>query len=187
MLPAALGTYREGQPLDATIIYVGAGGSLLLDGRRFNAADYPRGRVVTGLVKRVGPRGLTIEIEGWDGHVGPERLPADHPIETWRPGDEISGRVVDALAYKRLIRIGVGPFEPSRFPVGARATGSVIGVADAGLFVDLGHVVGFVPYGRERPGPRPNVGDPIEAIVEGTDPDREQINLTTRVAEQPPN
>lgn len=181
-LPDEPRDHAVGEELEAWVIRNDDTSRIRLDARPFEPTHFPRGRVVEGAVLGVTPDGIWLEIDGVRAFAPIERLP--RPPDTYRSGDQVSGRVVDASLQTRSLKLAVRPFEPTDWPAGVKVSGHVIRSTRDGLWVDLGGAVGHVHRG-ELAGSRGvdayQRGEEVEGWVVGVDPTREQIELSLRL------
>jgi len=83
---------------------------------------------------------------------------------------------------------------PERFPIGARAQGQVVGLADYGAFVELdAGVEGLVHVSemswskrKQHPSKLVQVGDAVEVVVLGLHPEQRRISLGMKQAQPDP-
>jgi small subunit ribosomal protein S1 len=162
------------------------------------------GQVFHGTVKSITSYGVFVDIGGIDGLLHVSDLSwgrVANPVDVVRPGDELD---VQVLKYDReKMRVSLGRRQlmpdpwitvPERFPIGARAQGQVVGVADYGAFVELdAGVEGLVHVSemswskrKQHPSKLVQVGDAVEVVVLGLHPEQRRISLGMKQAQPDP-
>ena len=162
------------------------------------------GKVMKGVVKNITDYGAFIDLGGIDGllHVSDMSWRrAQHPSELFKVNDEIEVIVLKfdtatervSLGYKQL---HADPWTSvtERYPVGQRFTGKVVSLTDYGAFVELeSGVEGLIHVSEmswskrvKHPSKLLNVGDSVESMVLGVDPEARRISLGLKQIEANP-
>jgi small subunit ribosomal protein S1 len=162
------------------------------------------GQTFHGTVKSITSYGVFVDIGGVDGLLHVSDLSwgrVANPVDVVRPGDELDVQVLKFDREKMRISLGrrqllPDPWAtvPERFPVGARAQGQVVGVADYGVFVELDSgVEGLVHVSemswskrKQHPSKLVQVGDAVEVVVLGLHPEQRRISLGMKQAQPDP-
>ncbi len=153
------------------------------------------GKVLRGVVKNITDYGAFIDLGGIDGLLHITDMSwgrVGHPSELFKVNDEIDVIVLKydpatervSLGYKQL---SADPWSAvaERYPVGARVSGKVVSLTDYGAFVELEPgVEGLIHVSEmswskrvKHPSKILNVGDTVEAMVLGLDPQARRISL----------
>jgi hypothetical protein len=174
--------HAVGEQIEAWVTRNNEHDRIALDMKPFDASQFPAGREVTGTVRNPTPSGLWIEIEGVRGFVATERL-ARRP-ESYRPGEAVTGRVLDVSEQMRSVRLTIRPFDVAAWRTGDTVLGRVNRAAGEGLWVDVGESLAHIraselPEGRTRADFRD--GTQIEAKVISVDSRREVAELSLRI------
>jgi len=119
---------------------------------------YPTGTTLQGVVRNLTSFGAFVEIEpGIDGLVHVSDMSwtkrVEHPSEIVQKGEEVEVMVLDVDAENKRISLGLKqiqddpwPTISERFTVGMEVEGTVVRVADGGIYVDLGDdIEGYMP------------------------------------------
>ena len=162
------------------------------------------GQIFHGTVKSITSYGVFVDLGGLDGLLHVSDLSwgrVTNPADVVRPGEEID---VQVLKFDReKLRVSLGRRQlvpdpwatvPERFPVGTRAQGRIVGVADYGCFVELdAGVEGLVHVSemswskrKQHPNKLVQVGDPVEVVVLELRPDQRRISLGIKQAQPDP-
>ena len=162
------------------------------------------GQVFHGAVKSITSYGVFVDIGGIDGLLHVSDLSwgrVANPVDVVRPGDELDVQVLKFDREKMRVSLGrrqllPDPWAtvPERFPIGARAQGQVVGVADYGAFVELDSgVEGLVHVSemswskrKQHPSKLVQVGDAVEVVVLGLHPEQRRISLGMKQAQPDP-
>jgi small subunit ribosomal protein S1 len=162
------------------------------------------GQVFHGTVKSITSYGVFVDIGGIDGLLHVSDLSwgrVANPVDVVRPGDELDVQVLKFDREKMRVSLGrrqlmPDPWTtvPERFPIGARAQGQVVGVADYGAFVELDSgVEGLVHVSemswskrKQHPSKLVQVGDAVEVVVLGLHPEQRRISLGMKQAQPDP-
>ena len=162
------------------------------------------GKVLRGVVKNITDYGAFIDLGGLDGLLHITDMTwgrATHPSELFKVNDEIDVTVLKydratervSLGYKQLIAdpwTAVG----ERYAVGNRVSGKVVSLTDYGAFVELEPgVEGLIHVSEmswskrvKHPAKILSVGDTVEAMVLGVDPQARRISLGLKQVEANP-
>ncbi|WP_022663315.1 30S ribosomal protein S1 [Paucidesulfovibrio longus] len=152
-------------------------------------------QIVTGKVKNITEYGVFVDLGGLDGllHITDmswKRI--RHPKEMVGLGDELELKVLNFDRDSQKVSLGLkqlsaDPWENigGKYPEGARFTGTVTNLADYGAFVELETgVEGLVHISEmswtrklRHPSQMVHVGDEVEVVVLGVDPDKKRISL----------
>ena len=153
------------------------------------------GQVVTGKVKNITEYGVFIDLGGLDGllHITDmswKRI--KHPKEMVQLGDELELKILNFDREGQKVSLGLkqlsaDPWEniAEKYPEGQRFTGKVTNLADYGAFVELeSGVEGLVHISEmswtrklRHPSQMVRVGDEVDVVVLGVDPDKKRISL----------
>lgn len=175
-LPRPLASYRKGERLTVRVISISQ--KYVLDARVFDPTAFQLGEVVTGKVSRISGASLLVSARGHELIVDEQRLPVGRPARTWRPGEDIKGKVVSINPLRRKLRMSVAPFEPGSLKPGDLVCGKVFFSGEV-IFALVNGCVGHIRSG-DRPAAAVRVDDPVDARVLRIDRKRDQIELTCR-------
>jgi hypothetical protein len=180
-LPKRPEEYERGQAFSGWLVRDGDPNRFSLDGCPFDEHRFGPGITVHGNVVWAGDGGLVLDLGGTEGRVPRERLPADRPAESFTIGQVAEAHVVGMNARSHFWRLSMAPFDVRGFAVGETTEGRVLRTTEAGIMLDLGLVIGFVPA-RELP-PGRSIPDLAGAgVVKGwvtrIDREREQIEVS---------
>ncbi len=162
------------------------------------------GKVLRGVVKNITDYGAFIDLGGIDGLLHITDMSwgrVGHPSELFKVNDEIDVVVLKydaatervSLGHKQLSADPWGAVS-DRYPVNARVTGRVVSLTDYGAFVELEPgVEGLIHVSEmswskrvKHPSKILNVGDTVEAVVLGLDPQARRISLGLKQIESNP-
>jgi len=153
------------------------------------------GKVLRGVVKNITDYGAFIDLGGIDGLLHITDMSwgrVGHPSELFKVNDEIDVIVLKydpatervSLGYKQL---SSDPWSvvAERYPVSMRVAGKVVSLTDYGAFIELEPgVEGLIHVSEmswskrvKHPSKILNVGDTVEAMVLGLDPQARRISL----------
>ena len=153
------------------------------------------GKVLRGVVKNITDYGAFIDLGGIDGLLHITDMSwgrVGHPSEMFKVNDEIDVIVLKydpatervSLGYKQL---SSDPWSvvAERYPVNMRVSGKVVSLTDYGAFIELEPgVEGLIHVSEmswskrvKHPSKILNVGDTVEALVLGLDPQARRISL----------
>ena len=167
-------------------------------------ANLAEGQVMQGVVKNITDYGAFIDLGGIDGLLHVTDMSwgrAQHPSELFKVNDEVEIIVLKfdpatdrvSLGYKQL---HADPWTSAadRYPVGQRLQGKVVSLTDYGAFVELEPgVEGLIHVSEmswskrvKHPSKLLNVGDMVESMVLGVDPNARRIALGLKQIESNP-
>lgn len=178
-------------------------------------SDIEVGQIREGTVKNIADFGAFIDLGGIDGLLHITDMSWDrinHPSDILKIDEKVKVKVLAIDKEREKIALGlkqtqVNPWEAveSKYPVGAKVTGTVTNITNYGAFVKLeGGIEGLVHISEmswtrriTHPSELLKVGDEIEVVVLEINKDKQEISLGikqtetnpwTRVAEKyPPN
>ena len=167
-------------------------------------ATLAEGKVMQGVVKNITDYGAFIDLGGIDGLLHVTDMSwgrAQHPSEIFNVNDEVEVIVLKfdpatervSLGYKQL---HADPWTSAaeRYPVGQRLQGKVVSLTDYGAFVELEPgIEGLIHVSEmswskrvKHPSKLLNVGDMVESMVLGVDPNARRIALGLKQIESNP-
>ncbi|WP_027720274.1 30S ribosomal protein S1 [Maridesulfovibrio zosterae] len=152
-------------------------------------------QAVIGKVKNITEYGVFIDLGGLDGllHITDmswKRI--KHPKEMVSLGDELELKVLNFDKEGQKVSLGLKQLVPDpwedisgKYPEGAKYSGKVTNLADYGAFVELeAGVEGLVHISEmswtrklRHPSQMVRVGDEVDVVVLGVDPDKKRISL----------
>lgn len=153
------------------------------------------GMVVKGVVKNLTDYGAFVNLGGLDGLLHITDLAwkrVKHPSEVLNVGDEIEARVLKFDREQCRVSLGLKQMGEDpwldlarRYPVNTRLFGRVTNITDYGAFVELEEGVEGLVHLSEmdwtnkniHPGKVCHVGDEVEVMLLGIDPERRRISL----------
>jgi len=153
------------------------------------------GQVVEGKVKNITEYGVFIDLGGLDGllHITDmswKRI--KHPKEMVNLGDDLELKILNFDREGQKVSLGLKQLVPDpweniaeKYPEESRFTGTITNLADYGAFVELENgVEGLVHISEmswtrklRHPSQMVKVGDEVEVIVLGVDPEKKRISL----------
>ena len=167
-------------------------------------ANLTEGKVLTGVVKNLTDYGAFVDLGGIDGLLHITDMSwgrAQHPSELFKVKDEVEVIVLKfdpetervSLGYKQL-HADPWTSAPERYPVGQRMSGKVVSLTDYGSFIELEPgVEGLIHVSEmswsrrvKHPSKIMTVGDTVEAMVLGVDPEARRISLGLKQIEANP-
>ena len=167
-------------------------------------ANLTEGKVMTGIVKNITDYGAFIDLGGIDGLLHVTDMSwgrAQHPSELFKVNDEVEVTVLKfdpetervSLGYKQL-HDDPWTSAPERYPVGQRVNGKTVSLTDYGAFIELEPgVEGLIHVSEmswskrvKHPSKLLTVGDTIESMVLGVDPEARRISLGLKQIEANP-
>ena len=167
-------------------------------------ADLTDGKVLKGVVKNITDYGAFIDLGGIDGLLHITDMSwgrTQHPSELFKVNDEVEVIVLKydpatervSLGYKQL-HSDPWASVTDRYPVGERVKGQVVSLTDYGAFVELEPgVEGLIHVSEmswskrvKHPSKLLSVGDSVESMVLGVDPDARRISLGLKQIEANP-
>lgn len=153
------------------------------------------GVVMEGIVKNVTDYGAFIDLGGIDGLLHITDISwgrINHPSDKLSVGETVPVVVLKYDSDKERVSLGMKQLKDDpwaqvdeRYPVGVKVTGSVIGLADYGAFVELEEgVEGLIHISDmswtkkvKNPSKLLNIGDQVEAVVLGIESEQQKISL----------
>jgi small subunit ribosomal protein S1 len=153
------------------------------------------GQVVEGKVKNITEYGVFIDLGGLDGllHITDmswKRI--KHPKEMVSLGDDLELKILNFDREGQKVSLGLKQLVPDpweniaeKYPEGSRFTGTITNLADYGAFVELENgVEGLVHISEmswtrklRHPSQMVKVGEEVEVVVLGVDPEKKRISL----------
>ena len=162
------------------------------------------GKVLRGVVKNLTDYGAFIDLGGIDGLLHVTDMSwgrAAHPSDLFKVNDEVDVVVLKfdratervSLGYKQLHADPWTAVE-ERYEVGQRVSGKVVSLTDYGAFIELEPgVEGLIHVSEmswskrvKHPSKLLTVGDPVESMVLGVDPQARRISLGLKQIESNP-
>lgn len=166
-------------------------------------ATHPVGTLIEGKVRNLTDFGAFIEItDEIDGLVHVSDMSwnkrVKHPSEVLRKGDKVQARITQIDAPNQRVSLSIKEFLPNdwqdfvdAYTVGDRVVGSVVNVAEFGLFIDvynglegLAHV-SEIDVDEASLAQMFQVGEAVAARILRIEEDESKIALTLRGVEQP--
>ena len=162
------------------------------------------GKVLRGVVKNITDYGAFIDLGGIDGLLHITDMSwgrVGHPSELFKVNDEIEVIVLKYDPATERVSLGHKQLVPdpwsavaTRYPAGVRVSGKVVSLTDYGAFVELEPgVEGLIHVSEmswskrvKQPSKILNVGDAVEAMVLGVDPQARRISLGLKQIEANP-
>jgi len=153
------------------------------------------GQVVQGKVKNITEYGVFIDLGGLDGllHITDmswKRI--KHPKEMVGLGDDLELKILNFDREGQKVSLGLKQLVPDpweniaeKYPEGSRFNGTITNLADYGAFVELENgVEGLVHISEmswtrklRHPSQMVKVGEEVEVVVLGVDPEKKRISL----------
>jgi small subunit ribosomal protein S1 len=172
--------------------------------KKHTLANLTEGQVMTGVVKNITDYGAFIDLGGIDGLLHVTDMSwgrAQHPSDLFKVNDEVEVTVLKfdpetervSLGYKQL-HDDPWTSAPERYPVGQRVNGKTVSLTDYGAFIELEPgVEGLIHVSEmswskrvKHPSKLLTVGDMVELMVLGVDPDARRISLGLKQIEANP-
>ena len=172
--------------------------------KKHTLANLTEGQVLTGVVKNITDYGAFIDLGGIDGLLHVTDMSwgrAQHPSEMFKVNDEVEVIVLKfdpetervSLGYKQL-HADPWTSAPEHYPVGQRVSGKTVSLTDYGAFIELEPgVEGLIHVSEiswskrvKHPSKLLTVGDMVESMVLGVDPDARRISLGLKQIEANP-
>jgi len=172
--------------------------------KKHTLANLTEGQVMTGVVKNITDYGAFIDLGGIDGLLHITDMSwgrAQHPSDLFKVNDEVEVTVLKfdpetervSLGYKQL-HDDPWTAAPERYPVGQRVNGKTVSLTDYGAFIELEPgVEGLIHVSEmswskrvKHPSKLLTVGDMVESMVLGVDPDARRISLGLKQIEANP-
>ena len=167
-------------------------------------ATIAEGKVMPGVVKNITDYGAFIDLGGIDGLLHVTDMSwgrAQHPSELFKVNDDAEVVVLKydaatervSLGYKQL-HADPWTLVSERYPVGQRISGKVVSLTDYGAFVELEPgVEGLIHVSEmswskrvKHPSKLLTIGDMVESMVLGVDPEARRISLGLKQIEANP-
>ena len=163
--------------------------------RRDLLTTLDEGQTVTGRVKNITEYGVFVDLGGLDGlmHITDMSWKrVKHPKEMVGLGDELELKVLSFDKEKQKVSLGMKQLTPDpwqniadKYPMEKRMSGKVTNLVDYGAFVELeAGVEGLVHISEmswtrklRHPSQMVHLGDEVEVVVLGVDPDKKRISL----------
>ncbi|MCY4508930.1 MAG: 30S ribosomal protein S1 [Acidobacteria bacterium] len=172
--------------------------------KKHTLATLEEGKVFRGVVKNITDYGAFIDLGGLDGLLHVTDMSwgrAAHPSELFKVNDEVDVIVLKfdratervSLGYKQLHADPWTAVE-ERYQVGIRLSGKVVSLTDYGAFIELEPgVEGLIHVSEmswskrvKHPSKLLTVGDTVESMVLGVDPQARRISLGLKQIEANP-
>ena len=172
--------------------------------KKHTLANLTEGQVMTGVVKNTTDYGAFIDLGGIDGLLHVTDMSwgrAQLPSELFKVNDEAEVIVLKfdpetervSLGYKQL-HADPWTSAPERYPVGQRVNGKTVSLTDYGAFIELEPgIEGLIHVSEmswskrvKHPSKLLTVGDMVESMVLGVDPDARRISLGLKQIEANP-
>lgn len=162
------------------------------------------GQIIKGCVKNITDYGAFVDLGGVDGllHITDVTWARiNHPSEVLKLGDEIEVAVLKFESGSDKVSLGLKQLKPDpwdevdqKFTVGEKITGSVVNIADYGVFVELADgIEGLVHVSEltwkkniKHPSKLVNMGDKVEAVILDLDKANRRISLGVKQLEKNP-
>lgn len=153
------------------------------------------GQVITGKVKNITEYGVFVDLGGLDGllHITDMSWKrVKHPKEMVKLGQEITLKVLNFDKDSKKVSLGMKQLVPDpweniteKYPEGTKINGKVTNLVDYGAFVELEPgVEGLVHISEmswtrklRHPSQMVKVGEEVEVMILGVDPDKKRISL----------
>ena len=163
------------------------------------AENYPIGAIIEGEIKNITNFGLFLGIdEGIDGLVHISDISwtqkINHPMELYKKGDHVRAVILDIDKENERFSLGIkqltpDPWDviPEKYKSGTRINGTVKGITDFGVFVELetgieGLIhISQLPKGKQEKSLNDfQIGDEVEAEVVNVSVEDKKIGLSIR-------
>ncbi|NPB09679.1 MAG: 30S ribosomal protein S1 [Thermodesulfobacteria bacterium] len=172
--------------------------------RRELLESLEEGQVREGVVKSITDYGVFIDLGGVDGLLHVSDITwgrVKHPSNYFKVGDKVKVKVIKFDREKGKIALGIKQLTPDpwesvaeKYPVGTKVQGRVVSLTDFGAFVELEPgVEGLVHVSElswtkriKHPRDMLSVGDQVEVVVIGVDPENRRISLSLKQVEPNP-
>ncbi len=153
------------------------------------------GVVLEGTVKNITEYGVFVDLGGVDGLLHITDMSwgrVNHPSEKYSIGDPITVKVLHFDREKERVSLGLKQLQPDpwlnveeKYPVGARAKGKVVSLADYGAFVELEEgIEGLIHVSEmswtkkiKHPSQVVSIGDIVDVVVLKVDIPNRRISL----------
>jgi small subunit ribosomal protein S1 len=172
--------------------------------RKDVAESLQTGKTIKGTVKNVTEYGAFVDLGGLDGLIHITDMSwgrISHPSEYFSVGDKVEVVVLNYDVENNKVSLGYKQCQPdpwlsveNKYPVGSRAKGRVINLADYGAFVELEKgVEGLIHVSEmswsekvKHPSRVVSVGDGVDAVVLSIDTPSRRISLGLKQTEPNP-
>lgn len=162
------------------------------------------GQIRKGVVKNIADFGVFVDLGGLDGLLHISDLSwgrVNHPSEVVHMDQELECVVIAFDKENERVSLGLkqrssSPWQDveARYPIGAKAKGTIVNIMNYGIFVRLEEgVEGLVHISEmswtkriNHPGDMYNIGDEIDVIVLEIDKDKQEISLGIKQMETNP-
>ena len=167
-------------------------------------ATIAEGKVMPGVVKNITDYGAFIDLGGIDGLLHVTDMSwgrAQHPSELFKVNDDVEVVVLKYDAATERVSLGYKQLHADPwtsvsegYPVGQRISGKVVSLTDYGAFVELEPgVEGLIHVSEmswskrvKHPSKLLTIGDTVESMVLGVDPEARRISLGLKQIESNP-
>ena len=167
-------------------------------------ATIAEGKVMPGVVKNITDYGAFVDLGGIDGLLHVTDMSwgrAQHPSELFKVNDDVEVIILKYDAATERVSLGykqlhADPWSSAseRYPVGQRISGKVVSLTDYGAFVELEPgVEGLIHVSEmswskrvKHPSKVLTIGDTVESMVLGVDPEARRISLGLKQIESNP-
>ena len=167
-------------------------------------ATIAEGKVMPGVVKNITDYGAFVDLGGIDGLLHVTDMSwgrAQHPSELFKVNDDVEVIILKYDAATERVSLGykqlhADPWSSAseRYPAGQRISGKVVSLTDYGAFVELEPgVEGLIHVSEmswskrvKHPSKVLTIGDTVESMVLGVDPEARRISLGLKQIESNP-
>ncbi len=167
-------------------------------------ATIAEGKIMAGVVKNITDYGAFIDLGGIDGLLHVTDMSwgrAQHPSELFKVNDDVEVIVLKYDAATERVSLGYKQLHDDPwtsvsegYPVGQRISGKVVSLTDYGAFVELEPgVEGLIHVSEmswskrvKHPSKLLTIGDTVESMVLGVDPEARRISLGLKQIESNP-
>ena len=167
-------------------------------------ATIAEGKIMPGVVKNITDYGAFIDLGGIDGLLHVTDMSwgrAQHPSELFKVNDDVEVIVLKYDAATERVSLGYKQLHDDPwtsvsegYPVGQRISGKVVSLTDYGAFVELEPgVEGLIHVSEmswskrvKHPSKLLTIGDTVESMVLGVDPEARRISLGLKQIESNP-
>jgi len=162
------------------------------------------GQVVHGHVKNVTDYGAFVDLGGIDGLLHLTDLTwgrVKHPLDVVKPEQEVDVIILKFDKEKQRISLGLKQLAPDpwagaaeRYPAGGKVQGTVVGIVDYGVFVELERGIEGLVHVSEmswnkkvsHPSKLAKVGDAVDVVVLDIKPSDRRVSLGMKQAQPDP-
>ena len=153
------------------------------------------GQIIKGAITNITDYGLFIDMGGMDGLCHITDLSwgrVSHPAKLYKVGQELEVKVLKYDKDNDRVSLGVKQLKADpwatvadRFPIGEKATGTVVSITDYGAFIELEEgVEGLIHVSEMTWSKKPRhpskivtVGDEVEIMILNIEPETKRISL----------